>query len=164
MKFALAFPAGTVTDAGTLPAAGLLLCSDTETPPVGAGPVKATVPVDELPPTTLDGLRVNEPSAGGVMVNRAEAVVPYVPEMFATVEDATGLVVTLKVATVAPAATVTLVGTTAAELSLAKVIVTPLLGAGPLMVTVPVEPVPPITLLGLRVTELTLTGTGVTFN
>ena len=164
MKFAVVVPAGTVTDAGTLPAAVLLLCSDTEMPPVGAGPVKVTVPVDELPPTTLDGFRLSELSAGGVMVNGAEAVVPYVPEMFAIVEDATAFVLMLKVAPLAPAATVAAVGTTAAELSLANAIVRPPLGAGPLIVTVPVEPVPPVTLLGLTVTELMVTGAGVTLN
>ena len=63
--------------------------------------------------------------------------------MFASVDDATGLVVTPKVPVVAPAATVTVAGTTAAALSLANAITTPPIGAAPLIVTVPVDPVPP---------------------
>ena len=84
--------------------------------------------------------------------------------MFATVDDATGFVVTLKLPVVAPAATVTLAGTTAAELSLASVITTPPAGAGPLIVTVPVDPVPPWTLVGLKASEVRFTGTGRTVN
>ena len=40
VKFADVLPAGTVTEAGTVAAVVLLLCRDTLTPPVGAGPVK----------------------------------------------------------------------------------------------------------------------------
>ena len=66
----------------------------------------------------------------------------------------TVLVVTVKVAVVLPAATVTLEGTVAYEvLLLLSVTVAPPLGARPLNVTVPVEFVPPLTLVGLRVKE-----------
>jgi hypothetical protein len=68
----------------------------------------------------------------------------------------TGFVVTVNVAVVAFAATVTLAGTCAAKvLLLDKVTTAPLAGAGPLSATVPVEDVPPITVLGLKVTVLT---------
>ena len=68
---------------------------------------------------------------------------------------ATGLVVTVNVAVVAPATTVTLAGTCAAGVLLRdRVTTAPPAGAGPLNVTVPVEEVPPITVLGLRLTEL----------
>jgi hypothetical protein len=65
---------------------------------------------------------------------------------------ATGLVVIVKVAVVAFAATVTVDGTCAAAvLLLDRVTTAPPDGAGPLSVTVPVEEIPPITELGLTV-------------
>ena len=67
----------------------------------------------------------------------------------------TGLVVMMNVAVVAFAATVTLAGTWAAVVLLLESVTTaPPAGAGPLNVTVPVEELPPITELGLRVIEL----------
>ncbi len=69
-------------------------------------------------------------------------------------EVATALVVTVKVALVAPAATVTLAGTVAtAVLLLERLTVAPPLGAAPLSVTVPCEELPPVTLLGFSVSE-----------
>ena len=52
-------PAGTPAVAGTVAAAALLE-SETETPPVGAGPLKASVAVEEAPAVTLVGLSVRE--------------------------------------------------------------------------------------------------------
>jgi hypothetical protein len=69
MKVALVAPATTVTLAGTLATEGLLLERETTAPPLGAGPLNVTVPVDELPPVTLDGLRLSEESAGGTTVS-----------------------------------------------------------------------------------------------
>jgi len=66
--------ASTVTLAGTW-AAALLPDKVTCTPPVGAAPFKVTVPVDELPPTTLVGLMLTEASHG-LMVKVAVRVVP----------------------------------------------------------------------------------------
>ncbi len=69
--------------------------------------------------------------------------------------DATADVVIVKVAVVAPAATVTFAGDCAAAvLLLVRVTTAPLDGAGPVNVTVPVEEVPPITEAGLSVTEV----------
>jgi len=62
---ALALPPGTVTVAGTVADEGLLLDSDTTAPPLGAGPLSVTVPVEPLPPTTEDGLKDRETSATG---------------------------------------------------------------------------------------------------
>lgn len=82
------------------------------------------------------------------------------PEMCAVVALLTGVVVIGNVAVVAAVGTVTLAGTPAAALSLAKVTVMPGMVAGAVRVTVPVEPFPPTTLVGFTVTE-EMPGTGV---
>ena len=77
------------------------------------------------------------------------------------VEAVTLLVVTVKVALLAPAATVTLAGTVAAAvLSLIRETAAPPLGAGPLNVTAPVEGNPPVTLAGLSAIEESVTEPG----
>ena len=69
-------------------------------------------------------------------------------------EAVTALVLTVNVALVAPAATVTLEGTLAAPvLLLERVTCAPPDGAGPLSVTVPVEEFPPVTLVGFSERE-----------
>ena len=77
VKVALVAPAGTVTPlAGTL-AAALVLDRETRAPPLGAGPFRVTVPVgEEVPPVTLDGLRVREEGTGGTTVSVAVCVPP----------------------------------------------------------------------------------------
>src|SRR5438034_4408710 len=83
--------------------------------------------------------------------------------MVTTVEEPTGVVLTVKVALVLPAGTVTLAGTVAAPvLLLDKLTTAPPLGAGPLSVTVPVEELPPVTLVGLRLSDESVGGAGVT--
>jgi len=69
------------------------------------------------------------------------------------VDAATALVLTVKVAVVAPAGTATLEGTLAAPLLLASATCAPPAGAGPLSVTVPVEESPPVTLVGFSESE-----------
>jgi hypothetical protein len=78
------------------------------------------------------------------------------------VEAATALVLTVNVALVAPAGTVTMDGTLAAAvLLLESVTVAPLAGAAPLNVTVPVEDcTPPTTLVGFRESEERVGGGG----
>src|SRR3979490_1876516 len=69
--------------------------------------------------------------------------------MVTVVDAATALVLTVNVALVAPAATVTLGGTVAAAvLLLESATVAPPAGAARLSVTVPVEEFPPVTLVG----------------
>jgi hypothetical protein len=55
VKDTLVAPAATVTLEGTLAAVVLLLESVICAPPVGAGPLSVTVPVEEFPPVTLVG-------------------------------------------------------------------------------------------------------------
>jgi hypothetical protein len=70
-------------------------------------------------------------------------------------------VLTVNVALVAPAATVTLNGTIAAAVLLVEsATVAPPAGAGPLNVTVPVEGVPPMTLVGFSVSDERVGGGG----
>ncbi|SRR5712664_154542 len=75
--------------------------------------------------------------------------------MLTVVDASTALVLTVNVALVAPAATVTLDGTLAAAvLLLDSATAAPPDGAAPLSVTVPVEDcVPPTTLVGFTVNE-----------
>ena len=64
MKLALVAPAATVTLAGTVATPVLLLDRLTTAPPLGAAALSVTVPVDELPPVTLDGLSVSDVKGG----------------------------------------------------------------------------------------------------
>ena len=156
VNVALLAPAATVTLAGTVAADVLSLDNDTSAPPAGAGPLIVTVPVEGLPPCTLDGFRERDDSEGGFTVRVAVRVItPYRAEIVAAVEPDTALVVIVNVALLAPAATVTLAGTVAADvLSLDNDTSAPPAGAGPLIVTVPVEGLPPCTLDGFTCREL----------
>ena len=81
--------------------------------------------------------------------------------MVTVVDAATALVLTVNVALVAPAATVTLDGTVAAAvLLLESVTVAPPAGAAPLNVTVPVEEFPPVTLVGFSDSDERVGGGG----
>ena len=78
VNVALLAPAATVTLDGTVAANVLSLLSDTSAPPTGAGPLSVTVPVEGLPPTTLDGFTPSElnTAATGVTVRGAVLVIP----------------------------------------------------------------------------------------
>jgi hypothetical protein len=67
-KVAVVALAATVTLAGTCAADVLLLDSVTNAPPAGAGPFSVTMPVEELPPSTDEGLRLTEASAAAATV------------------------------------------------------------------------------------------------
>ena len=73
-KSALVAFAATVTLAGTCPAA-LSLVSDTAMPPVGAGPLRVTVPVEEFPPITLIGFSVTDDNVETAVTARATVIV-----------------------------------------------------------------------------------------
>jgi hypothetical protein len=90
-------------------------------------------------------------------------LVPLRLAVIATVVTTAGVpVVTVKVALVLPPATVTLAGTAArVELLLASDTAMPDPGAGPLSVTVPCVALPPFTITGFSVTELTPVGVTV---
>ena len=61
VNVAVVEPAATVTPGGTLATVGLLLDRVTCVPPVGAGALRVTVPVEDcVPPTTLVGLSETE--------------------------------------------------------------------------------------------------------
>jgi hypothetical protein len=149
---AVALPAATVTLAGT-DAAALLLDRVTTVAAV-TGTLIVTVPCDAVPPTTLVGLTESDDrEAGGGGADTVKTALrvapPDVPLMVADVDAVTGAVLTVNVALVAPAGTVTLAGTVVA-LELAESDTdAPLAGAAALNVTVPVEELPPATLVGL---------------
>lgn len=79
-----------------------------------------------------------------------------VPVIVAVVSTPTATVEIAKVAVVAPAATLTLAGTVTEAWLEVSVTVSPLAGAALESVTVPVDPVPPNTVAGLIVTDVTV--------
>ncbi len=104
VKVAVAAPLGTVTLDGTVAAPVLLLDRETRAPLLGAGPLSVTVPIEELPPVRLDGLRPSETRVGrgGDVTVRVIVVVfvrvPEAPVMVTVtvpVEDPSGPPTTL---------------------------------------------------------------------
>jgi hypothetical protein len=78
-----------------------------------------------------------------------------------TADVLTDVVVTVNVAVVAPAETVTLPGTAVAAESSVSVTTAPPAGAAAVSVTVPVDELPPVTVVGLNANEESQAG-GVT--
>ena len=79
VNIALLAPAATVTLAWTVAAAVLPLIRETDAPPLGAGPLSVTVPVEGDPPVTLVGFSVSEERVGGacgITVSEAVWVTP----------------------------------------------------------------------------------------
>lgn len=151
--------AGIVTLAGTTASAWLLV-RVTDAPPGGARPLRVSEHRDVFPypETRIDGFRTTEVSAAALTVSVLDlVVVPRVPDMETVPLAATPLVVTVKVAVVAPWGTTTEAGTVALFVSaLARVTVFPPAGALEDKVTVPVAGLPPTTVAGLSETELRL--------
>ena len=162
-KAAEAAPAATVTFAGTVAVEVRELVRVTTAPLGGARPFNEAVPVAVLPPWTVIGARVRDESVAGVTVRFAVFVVPEsVAETVTDVEEGTPSVLTENWIDVLPAATTMVAGTVAApELELVRLTVEPPGGAAAPRITVPVVAVPDRTLVGLRVSELTVTGVTV---
>lgn len=118
-----------------------------------------TLAVEESLPITEVGIRTRTVGTGVLAVSVAVCETPlYDAVMVGLASAATALVVTVKVALVFPAATVTVAGTVAATvLLLERATTSPPVGAAPVIVTVPVEGEPPVTLVGRSVR---LVGTG----
>jgi hypothetical protein len=149
----LVWPAPTVIDAGTV-VLGSLEVRATVVPPAGAGFASVTMISDGLPPITADFVRLILKLLAALTVNDADwAMVFAVPVMFPVESVAVVFVVTVKVCVVAPAGIVTVAGTVA--LALADVMATgkPPVGAGLLIVKVPVEGAGPTTVVGFRLTD-----------
>jgi hypothetical protein len=147
VNVAVVDPAGTVTDAGTLATAVVPLVSVTTTASVGI-PVRVTVPVLFVPPLTLVGFKVSvETTRTGLTVMVAVLDTPLRVAVIVKVDAAvTVRVVMVKVAVVAPAATVTLAGTVPMVVDEdARVTTAPPVGAALVNVTVPVTGTPPDT-------------------
>jgi hypothetical protein len=147
-------PAGIVTVDGTWATDVLPLVRDTAAPLGGAAPVSVTVPVDDVPTGTVVGFNVSDLNEATDTVRVVVRVVPYAAVIVTEVEDATPVVVIVKVALLEPAAIATLGGTCATDvLLLCRVTTAPPAGAAPVRVTVPVELFPPTTEVGVRVRE-----------
>jgi hypothetical protein len=112
-KLAVVFPAATVTVDGVV-AEGSLLLRFTTTPPVGADELKVTVATEVEPPANVAGLSLRLVRVKALIARRAlTEFAPDPAEMFADVAVATLAVVTVNVAFVAPAGTITVDGTVA---------------------------------------------------
>ena len=124
----------------------------TVVPPVGDGPTRVTVPVEVPPAITEAGDTLTVLMASGVIDRLAvRVVVPKLTEIIEATVWVTTEVGMLKVAVVAPAATVTDDGTVADRLFELTERTIPPVGAGPFSVTMPTLGKPPSTVVGLSV-------------
>ena len=154
-------PAATVTLVGTVATEVFDDVSVTTSPPVPAGLERVTVPVEGVTPATVVGLSEREATVEAVTVSvLVTVVVPVVAETTTGVDVATAEVLAVKLADVAPAATVTEPGTVTAALPDERPTVRPPAPAAPAKTTVPAEEVPPTTDDGEK--EIVLTTAGIT--
>jgi hypothetical protein len=125
-------------------------------------PLKTAVNVVELPDVIVaaPALKLVATGAGRIVsvagVGADELL--KVPCMCAVAVLSTAVVVTLNCALEDPAGTLTVAPTCAAALSLESVTLSPPVAAGPLNVTVPVEAVPPVTVVGATTMDVTVGG------
>lgn len=151
----LVAPAGTVMVAGT-DACAPEEAKATESPPAGAALEIVTVPTEAVPATTVVGLKEMDTSVGAVIAREADADCPLAEAPIVLVAFAlTGTVVTVNVAVVLPARTVTVAGTVALPVAVNGT-ERPPTGAALLIVTVAVELTPPTTVVGLSVNPVTV--------
>jgi len=150
------------TVAGTVAVEALLEVKATVRPPLGAGPLIVTVPVDVSPELTSVGFMANPVMTGGVMVRVAVSeTLPRVAVIVGVSAAATALVVTVALAVIAPAGTVTVAGTDALALFELRLTTVPPVGATTFRVTVAVEVEPPRTDVGERLMPVSATGVAV---
>ncbi len=156
LKLPEVWPAGIETEAGTVTCA-LLLTSDTVAPFEPAAPLSDTLQMMVAPGAIVPAEQVTaEREAAGWTVSTAVCVTPAdVAEIVTLCELVTTVVATVKVALVRPAGTVTWLWGVASELLVESVTGVPPDGAADARFTVQVAFVPPVTLLGLQVTEET---------
>ncbi len=108
---------------------------------------------------TVEGDTVSDATASGKIVSVVVCVIPAsVAVIVADVRLETAVVVTVNVAVVAPAATVTEPGTVALVLPEERLTTVPAEPAGPFNVTVPVVVKPPVIELGLSDTAESVAG------
>jgi hypothetical protein len=148
----LFLPAATLTAFGTLTALLLLVIGMTK-PPAGAGSVIVSFAVDVNPPVPLLGVASNVDGTIGRIVSVPDAETPLAVAVIVTSFCAvTACVVTLKLASVAPAETVTVAGTVAPAPPAWRETTTPPVGAAAASLTLPADAVPPRTVDGESVT------------
>ena len=111
------WPSGTVVAPGARATEKLLVERVTDAPPPGAGLFRRTVPVALVPPGTVLGLMLTDPSKGGAFgsgptyMKNDLVTPPAVAVMFTGVDVVTGLVVIVKLLAVFPPAIETVAGT-----------------------------------------------------
>ncbi len=141
-------PSGTVTAGGTV-TNGLLLASDTATPPAGAGAVSVMMPCSDWPAFATRSESTTPCSASATCAVTVSDAVCDVPEYVAVIV-ATADVFVVEIANdwlVDPAVTVIADGTVTALLLLASVTAMPPVGAAVESDTVPVTVVAPETVV-----------------
>jgi hypothetical protein len=99
VKVALVWPAGTVTLAGTVASDVLALESATAVPPLGAAPLKCTVPTAGVPPGTLPS-NITAASSGNKVMSAVNVEPLKVAEILTFVVAVTELVLIVKEAVV----------------------------------------------------------------
>jgi hypothetical protein len=152
-------PAAIMTEEGTVATAALPFASVTTAPPAGAGPVRVTVAVEDVPPVSEAGAIVNDDRTGGVIVRDAVlATPPKLAVMVAVFAAPTACVVMVNDAVVCPTATLTPEGTWALAESLERVTNSAAVAGAVDMVTCAVAVLPPIRLAGVTVRPISVFG------